>query len=78
MTLTSGNDWSSGDKKSVYDEPVATDGFENQQGKPVKALIGIALLVVLAVVLARMNPAPHETTSAPAWTTNQTTGSGVK
>jgi hypothetical protein len=64
--------------KSVYDEPVATDGFENQQGKPVKALIGIALLVVLAVVLARMNPAPHETTSAPAWTTNQTTGSGVK
>lgn len=78
MTLMSGNDWSTDGKKSVYDEPAGTGEFENQKGKPIKALIGIALLVVFAVVLARMNPAPHETSSAPAWTTNQTTGSSSK
>lgn len=78
MTLMSGNDWPSDGKKSAYDEPTGTSKFENQQGKPVKALIGIVLLVVFAVILARMNPVPHETASTPAWTTNQTTGSGTR
>ncbi len=76
MTLTTGNDWSSDGKKGGYDEPVQTsEEFEYQQGKPVKALIGVALLVVLAVALARMNPAPHEASNTPAVTTGQTTGS---
>jgi len=78
MALMSGNDWSSDGKKGVYDEPAGTDDFDKQQGKPVKALIGIALLVVFAVILARMNPAPHETSSTPSWSTNQTIGSEAK
>lgn len=76
MTLMSGNDWSSDGKKGGYDEPVQTsEEFEYQQGKPIKALIGVALLVILAVALARMSPAPHEVTNNPAMTTSQTTGS---
>jgi hypothetical protein len=31
------------------------------------------LLVVLAVVLAWMNPAQHETSAVPSWSTGQTT-----
>lgn len=60
MALMSGNDWSSDGKNGAREEPVRTSELENQLGKPVKALIGIALLVVLALVLARMHPAPHE------------------
>lgn len=76
MTLMSGNDWSSDGKNSGYDERAQTsEEFEYQQGKPIKALIGVILLVALAVVLARMSPAPHEVTNNPAVTTSQTTGS---
>lgn len=79
MTLMSGNDWSSDGKKDTYDGPIQTsEDFEYQQGKPIKALIGIALLVVLALVLSRMNPAPHEASSNPAVTTGQTTGSATR
>lgn len=75
MTL-SANDWSSNGKGASNGKPVrTTEKFEYQQGKPIKALIGVALLVVLALVLARMNPAPHETSANPAITTGQTTGS---
>ncbi|MGD9840014.1 MAG: hypothetical protein AB7F72_12575 [Afipia sp.] len=79
MTVMPENDWSAGGNKAdVRDDPTRLDGFKNQQGKPVKALIGIALLVLFAVVLARMNPVPHESASAPAWTTGQSTGSGAR
>ena len=79
MTVMPENDWSAGGNKAgVQDDATRLDDFKNQQGKPVKALIGIALLVVFAVVLARMNPVPHESTSAPAWTTGQSTGSGSR
>lgn len=75
----SANDWSSDRKKGGYDEPIQTsEEFEYQQGKPIKALIGVALLVVLALVLARMNPAPHEASTDPAVTTGQTTGSSAR
>jgi hypothetical protein len=75
----SGSDWMSDGKKGVYDEPAQTgEEFEYQQGKPIKALVGIALLVVLAVALARMNPAPHETSNTPGITTGQTTGTGTR
>lgn len=79
MSRMSGSDWMSDGKKGAYDEPVQTsEEFEYQQGKPIKALIGIALLVVLAVALARMNPAPHEVSNTPAITTGQTTGAGAR
>ncbi len=79
MAFTTGNDWSSEGKKGGYDEPIQTgEEFEYQQGKPVKALIGVALLVVLAVVLARMGPTPHEVSNTPAVTTGQTTGSSTR
>ena len=79
MTLMSGHDWSSDGKKGAYEETTQTsDEFEYQQGKPIKALIGIVLLVVLALVLSRLNPAPHETSSNPAVTTGQTTGSATR
>ena len=78
MTL-SANDWSSDGKKGVYDEPVKTsEQFEHQRGKPIKALIGVALLVVFALLLSRMNPASHEAFTSPAVTTGQTTGSATR
>lgn len=86
MTLMTGKDWPPDGKKGAYDETTQTsdettqtsDEFEYQQGKPIKALIGIVLLVVLALVLSRLNPAPHETSSNPAVTTGQTTGSATR
>lgn len=75
----SGKDWSSDGKNGVYDESVQTSKVpESQQGKPIKAVIGIALLVVLAIVLSRMHPAPHEVPNNPAVTTGQTTGSSAR
>ena len=79
MALMSGNDWSSDGKNGARQKPAGTGELENQMGKPVKALIGIALLVVLAVVLSRMHPAPHEISSNPAMTTTgQTTTGSVR
>ena len=73
MALMSENDRTSGSRKSGYNETATTSNFKNQQGKPFKALIGVVLLVVLAVVLAWMNPAQHETSAVPSWSTGQTT-----
>ncbi|NGX99676.1 MAG: hypothetical protein G4V63_32160 [Candidatus Afipia apatlaquensis] len=79
MNRMSGSDWMSDGKKAVYDKPAqASEEFEYQQGKPVKALIGIALLAVLAVALARMHPAPHDVSNTPATTTGQTTGTSTR
>lgn len=79
MNRMSGSDWMSDGKKGVSDEPAqASEEFAYQQGKPVKALIGIALLVVLAVALARMSPAPHDVSNNPAITTGQTTGTSAR
>lgn len=73
MTRLSGSSWTPNREREGYDDPAqATDdvGY-NQQNKPVKAVIGIAALVVLALVLSRMNPAPHDAANAPAITTGQ-------
>lgn len=78
MALMSENDRTSGSRKSGYNETATTSDFKNQQGKPFKALIGVVLLVVFAVVLAWMNPAQHETSAVPSWSTGQTTGAGAK
>lgn len=75
----SGDDWTTADKKRGYDEPAQTsDDFAHQRGKPIKAVIGVAVLVVLALVLSRMNPAPHEVSNTPAMTTGQTTGTSAR
>jgi hypothetical protein len=67
--------WMPDSEKSGHDTPsYSGEDFDiNQQGKPVKAVIGVALLVVLALVLSRMHPVPHEITD-PSVTTGQTTG----
>jgi hypothetical protein len=79
MALTSGNDWLSEGKKGAYDDPVQTsEEFEPQRGKPIKTLIGIALLVVFALVLSRMHPVPHDMSGNPAVTMGQTTGSAIR
>lgn len=79
MALMLGDDWSSDGKNGVHEDPAGPDEFENQQGKPVKALIGIALLVVLALVLSRMHPVPHEISGDPGMTTTgQTTGAAAR
>lgn len=63
------------DKQDGYDEPASTsEDFElSQEGKPIKALIGVAVVVVLALVLSRMNPAPHEISNTPAATSGLAT-----
>lgn len=51
----------------------ARDFDRRHEGKSVKAVIGVVVLVVLALVLSRMHPAPHEI-SDPSSTTGQTSG----
>ena len=51
----------------------ASEQFElAQRGKPIKAMIGVALLVVVAVLLSRMHPVPHVVPD-PSVTSGQTT-----
>lgn len=64
------------DRKGDYDARVHTDNDfgDNHEGKPIKAVIGLALLVILALVLSRMDPVPHDASTTPSITTGQTTG----
>lgn len=80
MSRTSGTGWTSDKDHHGYDEPEQTsEELEfNQSGKPLKAVIGVAVLVVLALVLSRMNPASHEASSPPSVTTGQSTGTGSR
>lgn len=73
MTRLSGNSWTPNESRESYDTPTQPNGDigSNQQGKPIKTVIGIAVLVVLALVLSRMNPVPHDTANAPSITTGQ-------
>ncbi len=75
MTRISETGWIPDSEKSGHGTPVESgkDFDLNQQGKPMKAVIGVALLVVLALILSRMNPVPHEI-SDPSVTTGQATG----
>ena len=73
MIRTSETGWTPHGEKSDRDTPSGQDFDSNQQGKPMKAIIGVVLLVVLAVVLSRMHPVPHEIAD-PSVTTGQTTG----
>ena len=71
MALISGNRWASDkDKRGYADAPDIYESFEfSQRNKPLKAVIGVALLVALALVLARMHPAPHEIQNPPSIST---------
>lgn len=79
MTRTSGRSWISDSEKSNYDAAAkSSEDFDaNQQSKPMKAIIGVALLVVLALVLSRMHPVPHEI-SDPSVTTGQATDTNAR
>ena len=78
MTQVHGRSWTSDDEKAGYDAPAASnEGFGSKhQGKPVKTVIGIALLVILALVLSQLNPTPHDI-SNPSMT-GQTTGTDAR
>ncbi|WP_424630914.1 hypothetical protein [Bradyrhizobium sp. SYSU BS000235] len=67
MALISGNRWASDKEKRGYaDAPDIYEDFHfTQRNKPLKAMIGVALLVAFALILARMNPVPHEIQNPP-------------
>ncbi|MEH2514152.1 hypothetical protein V1291_005506 [Nitrobacteraceae bacterium AZCC 1564] len=71
MALISGNKWASDkDKRGYRDAPDIYENFEfSQRNKPLKAMIGVALLVAIALILARMNPVPHEIPNPPSIST---------
>ncbi|CAN5223012.1 hypothetical protein BH10PSE10_BH10PSE10_07030 [soil metagenome] len=53
--------------------------FESRElGKPMKTVIGIGLLVVVALALSRMHPVPHDVPDVPSWTTGQAAGADVR
>lgn len=61
MTRTSETNWMPDSDKSGQDRPPSGKEFDtNQKGKPMKTVIGVTVLLVLALVLSRMHPAPHE------------------
>lgn len=72
MALISGNRWASDkDKRGYADAPDVYEDFHfTQRNKPLKAVIGVALLVALALILARMHPAPHVIQSPPSYSTS--------
>jgi hypothetical protein len=72
MALISGNRWASDkDKRGYADAPDVYEDFHfTQRNKPLKAMIGVALLVALALILARMHPAPHEIQNPPSISTS--------
>lgn len=74
MTQLSGDGWISDKGKSAQsDGSVSSKDFHTkQQGKTMKAAIGIAILVFGALVLARMHPVPHQIPSGPSSTTTET------
>lgn len=67
--------WTSLRENAGYDaSSQSREDFEHShRDKPIKAIIGIVVLMVLALVFSRMNPAPHNVSTTPA-ATGQTTG----
>jgi hypothetical protein len=75
MSRTSENWMPDSHKPGADVSPFSKSDFDSrQQGKPMKAIIGIGLLVVLALVLSRMHPAPHDIQNNSAMTTGQAIG----
>lgn len=78
MTRTH-NGWTSDGTGHNLETPPETPGdFDRRhEGKSIKTVIGVALLVVLALLLSRMHPVPHEI-SDPSATTGQTSGANTR
>lgn len=68
MTTFSGNGRGSNSDSNYSSAPAqSTDDFEfNQRGKPMKAFIGLAILVVFAVALAFFKPASDNMAKSPS------------
>lgn len=60
MSHTSENWTPDSERRDADVSPPKSDFESRHRGKPVKAVIGVGLLVVLALVLSRMHPAPHD------------------
>lgn len=60
--------------------PVPSDNsFQTRQsGKSIKTVIGVGLLAVVALVLARMHPVPHDIPDIPSWATEQPADSNAR
>ena len=71
MALISGSKSASDkDKRGCADAPDIYENFEScQRNKPMKAMVGVGLLVVLALILAHMHPVPHEIQNPPSIST---------
>lgn len=83
MTQITGKGWVPDSHRTDYDDDPdqTTEEFEyNQRGKPLKAAIGVAVLVVLALMISHFGPVTQENSNSPAMTTDtnrvpaQTTG----
>lgn len=62
MTRIPESNWLSDlDRGDVRTSDRNEDFGPNNQGKPLKAVIGVAILVVFALILSHMNPVPHDT-----------------
>lgn len=80
MTHVSGSSWRPERENGGTGAPIkAREDFDhNQRGKPIKAVIGVALLVILALALSRMHPVPHDAANPPSITTGQATGTDAR
>ena len=80
MSRTSENSWTPDTADYVGDPPADRnkDFGSRKLGKPIKTMIGVGLLVVVALVLSRMNPVPHDIPEVPSWTTGQTSGTDAR
>ena len=65
MTRVPESNWLSDlDRGDVNTSDRSENFGPNNQGKPLKAVIGVAILVVFALVLSHMNPVPHDVPSS--------------
>ena len=57
------------------DRPRSAPFIDSQRNKPLKAMIGLMVLIVCALVLSRIDHAPHDIVPLPAATADHTAGS---
>jgi hypothetical protein len=75
MTMYSNNGWGS-HAPGTIDPPATSDEYElRNSGKPAKAIIGMAILVVFALALAFFKPSADNMAQSP--TIQQKTGSAI-
>ncbi len=74
------NSWTTdtGDSDTKQPERPNKGFVSHGMGKPMKTVIGIGLLVVVALALSRMHPVPHDVPKVPSWTTGQAAGTDAR